>query len=335
MPQASDLRGLYAIIPTPSRPDTGWDSVDTVDLDETARLVEALVTAGASGLIALGTTGECATLGSEEYASVVRCITETVAGRITTVIGASALGWADIRRRLEIVAASGATGTLLGLPMWQPTTTAMAVEMYAEVSRGFPDVDVMVYANERAFRFPFATTPEFWRGLVERAPTVRSAKFSRPKTLAELRTATDGRIHFLPNETRVLDFVDIAGDDVTACWATAAAMGPEPCLALIAAIQRHDLAAARMVSDDIAWANEPVHDLIQDPTVFASYNIQIEKARIAAAGYCVPGPVRPPYAHLPEAYAQRAWQCGERWRELRDRYPTAAEAAEPMKGARR
>jgi hypothetical protein len=59
----NDFRGIYAIIPTPSKPGVErWDAVDMVDLDETARAIDRLVADGIHGLIVLGTTGECATL---------------------------------------------------------------------------------------------------------------------------------------------------------------------------------------------------------------------------------------------------------------------------------
>ena len=322
MLSVDDYHGLYAIIPTPTRADAAWGGDNTVDLDETARVVDTLIKDGASGLIALGTTGECATLGSNEYESVVRCITETVAGRVPTMIGSTAMAWADIRQRLTVLKDAGASGTLLGLPMWQPMTADMAVEMYAQTSIQFPDLAVMVYANERAFRFPFATSPDFWGALVDRAPTATSAKFSQPKTLASLREATGGRIHFMPNESRVRSFLPIAGDSVTSCWATAASMGPEPCLALMDALTAGDTARADQVAADIAWTNEPIDGLLQDLTLFASYNIQIEKTRINAAGYCAAGPIRAPYNHFPEEYATRATECGTRWQSIREKYVT-------------
>jgi hypothetical protein len=33
-----------------------------------------------------------------------------------------------------------ADGTLLGLPMWQPVSTDMAVEFYRQMSEAFPDI---------------------------------------------------------------------------------------------------------------------------------------------------------------------------------------------------
>ena len=68
----------------------------------------------------------------------------------------------------------GATGTLLGIPMWQPATLDMAVKFYADVAATFPGFPIMVYANSRAFRFPFGV--DFW-GQV--APGLSSASLLR------------------------------------------------------------------------------------------------------------------------------------------------------------
>ena len=60
---ASDITGMYAIIPTPANPGAErWDAIDTVNVPETDRLVKALIADGSNGIIALGTTGECATV---------------------------------------------------------------------------------------------------------------------------------------------------------------------------------------------------------------------------------------------------------------------------------
>lgn len=324
-----DFRGLYSIIPTPTLQDATFRPGEpTADLDETARLVDALVRAGSGGIIALGTTGECATLPSWDYEPVVRCLAETVAGRVPLFVGATALGLADILSRLAVVRDAGATGTLLGMPMWQPLTTDMAVKYYATVSREFPDLAVMVYANQRAFRFPFSDDLDFWARVVDAAPTVTSAKFSRVEPLSKVLEATDGRVHFLPNDSNVVKFHDVSPGTTTACWATSASMGPEPCLAVVDAILSGNLEAAATVATDIAWTNEPVQPFIADSSVFASYNIQIERQRINEAGYCRSGPIRPPYDVVPEEYAAPSRECGRRWRQLRQKYATVGSRAE-------
>jgi dihydrodipicolinate synthase/N-acetylneuraminate lyase len=314
--KASNLKGLFAIIPTPARPGADrLDARDTVAVDETAKLVSNLIGDGARGLIVLGTTGECATLSSEDYRTFVDCVCKTVAKRIPVFVGATALGGHEIHARLTFAQEQGADGTLLGLPMWQPCTTDMAVKFYADVSGVFPKLPIMVYANARAFRFSFP--PEFWARVADKAPTVIAAKSSHARNLKENQQATSNAIHFMPPDMTVAEFFKLSPEHTTACWATAAGMGPEPCVAIINAVLAKDDRRANHLSDRIGWSNAPLETIFSNPEVFASYNIQVEKTRIAEAGYCVPGPTRPPYAVFPEEFRQAAVECGRRWRQLR------------------
>jgi len=315
----TDLRGMYAIIATPAKDGAErWDATDTVDLDETERLVNKLIADGATGLIALGTTGECATLIREDYEAFVACLLDTVNHRIPTFVGTTALGLHEAVRRLRFVREHGAEGTLLGLPMWQPCTVDTAVEYYATVSQAFPDLALMVYANSRAFRFDY--TPEFWGKVVAKSPTVMSAKFSNTNILLACLEASKGRVHFLPNEGAVLRFAELSPETTTGCWATAASMGPHPAVALMDAILARDWARATAVNADLQWASEPVEAIIRNAELFASYNIQVEKIRINAAGYSKAGPIRPPYNVVPDDIAQASRECGRRWAEIARKY---------------
>jgi trans-o-hydroxybenzylidenepyruvate hydratase-aldolase len=313
------LDGLYAIIPTPSVEGAErWDARDTVDLDETERLVGQLLADGVDGLIALGTTGECATLTRAEYDAAADCILSTVAGRVPTYVGTTALGMHEIVERMRFVRDLGAEGTLLGLPMWQPMTRAMAVSFYERLSAGLPDLSIMAYANSRAFRFGFDA--EFWTQVADRAPTVTSAKFSKPDRYLEFLEASRGRIQFVPHETAAWRFAQLAPEETTACWSTCASIGPAPALAMIRAIRSGDADRARAVAADLDYAAEPLKPIVSDPETFASYNIQIEKTRMNAGEYCKAGPIRPPYDHLPDDYARAAIECGQRWSELHEKY---------------
>jgi trans-o-hydroxybenzylidenepyruvate hydratase-aldolase len=328
MISCDEIRGLYAIIPTPAKPGAQrLDATDTVDVDETRRLVEGLIRDGAQGLITTGTTGECATLSESDFRTFAACVLEVTADRIPVFIGATSLSGHTLAHRLRFLRERGAAGTLLGLPMWQPLTVEMAVDHYRQISELFPELAVMVYANTRAFRFGFPL--EFWSLVVAQAPTVVAAKYSRPKSLVDLLPITQGRVNVIPNEMTAADFYKTSPETTTAVWGTAAAMGPEPMVALMRAIQARDGERIGTVSADLVWAGEPVRPYFRDPDIFASYNLQLEKARINAAGYCNCGPCRPPYDHLPEEYREAARQCGERWRELRERYGQSVAAPAP------
>ena len=67
MLHADDIKGVYAIVPTPAKEGADhWSATDTVDLDESARMIDRLIADGVDAIIALGTTGECATLTENE-----------------------------------------------------------------------------------------------------------------------------------------------------------------------------------------------------------------------------------------------------------------------------
>ncbi len=319
MLQHDDLVGLYAIIPTPATADAEkWDAVDTVDLAETERVLNQLIADGTNGLILLGTTGEAATLTRDEYDAFVDCALATIRNRVPTFVGTSALGLHEVVSRTRFARDRGADGILLGLPMWQPCTVDTAVEFYKTMSLAFPETALMVYGNTRAFRFDFG--PDFWSAVVTAAPTVMAAKFARPKDFPDAFAAAGHRVHFLPHEAAVMKFYDMQPATTKACWSTAASMGPEPALAIIRALNGGRIDDARAIAKDLEWAGGAVEALVAKPELFASYNIQVEKTRINAAGYCNAGPVRPPYQVFPEEYAALARENGRRWNELRTKY---------------
>jgi trans-o-hydroxybenzylidenepyruvate hydratase-aldolase len=322
MLQPSDLRGVYAIIPTPAKEGADrWDAVDTVDLVETERVVNRLIGDGVSGLIVLGTTGECATVTGQEYEAFTDCVLATVKRRIPAFIGTTALGTHEVVRRTRFAADRGADGILLGLPMWQPLTVDMAVEYFRNISEAFPRLALMVYGNNRAFRFSFP--PEFWGRVVDVAPTLMCAKYSRPQALLDSLAAAKGRVHFLPHDGGLSKFAELSPETTTACWSTAASMGPEPVLEQMRALLSNDAEAMRKIATDLAWTREPIAKLSSDPELFATYNIQLEKIRIEAAGYCKAGPIRPPYNFMPEPYAECARENARRWRQLCEKYSKA------------
>jgi len=314
---AQDIKGVLAILPTPAKEGAErLDATNTVDLDETARLAESLVRDGASGIMALGTMGECATTSQPDYEAYVDCLLKTIRGRIPTFVGTTALGGHEIARRVKFVKELGATGTLLGIPMWQPPTLDMAVKFYADVATAFPSFPLMVYANSRAFRFPFNV--DFWGQIIDKAPTVMSAKFSSKAILKESVAASKGRVNFVPPIGLAYEFAQISPETATTCWMPS--VGPQPGIALMTALAARDSQQAKAVADDIAWANEPHHSITGSQEVFASYNIQMEKILMGASGYCKPGPIRPPYNVMPQNFVNAASEGGQRYAKLREKY---------------
>jgi hypothetical protein len=105
-------------------------------------------------------------------------------------------------------------------------------------------------------------------------------------------------------------------------------MGPEPVLEQVRALLAQDVSAMKKIAADLAWAREPIQPITSDAELFATYNIQVEKTRIADAGYCKAGPLRPPYHIWPDAYREAAREHAKRWRELCAKYAKATAAAQ-------
>jgi trans-o-hydroxybenzylidenepyruvate hydratase-aldolase len=217
----------------------------------------------------------------------------------------------------------GVDGALVGLPLWQTPTVANSVQFYSDLSAAVPDLPVMVYSNSWFFKSTFP--PEFWAGLKATAPTVIASKQTHgfAHYLDELK-AVDGAINLMPGEFGVFAAWQLAPQQVTAIWSTQAALGPEPAVALMAAIDGGDPAQVTAVIDDFK-AVPPYappgamdkHDYTDD---FARYNTQVAKYRLEVSGLIKAGPLRPPYQDLPESWkAQVALEVAG-FAELRAKY---------------
>ncbi|MCP5197490.1 MAG: 4-hydroxy-tetrahydrodipicolinate synthase [Gammaproteobacteria bacterium] len=78
------FRGSMVAIVTPMQADGG------LDFEALARLVEFHIENGTDAIVAVGTTGESATLNFEEHITVVRKVVERVKGRIPVIAGTGA-----------------------------------------------------------------------------------------------------------------------------------------------------------------------------------------------------------------------------------------------------
>jgi hypothetical protein len=83
-------------------------------------------------------------------------------------------------------------------------------------------------------------------------------------------------------------------------------------------ILARDWESAKKIHKDIEWAYD-IWPATRE-TEFANYNIQWEKGRMAEAGYCKPGPYRPPYNIVSEEWAESARENGRRWAQLQKKY---------------
>lgn len=315
---------MMAYPPTPSRSNAGdLEARDTVDVDETERMIRALLDDGVDSIATNGTLGEMATLTLDEWKVFAEVVAETVRAYnpdFPLFIGATTLNTRDTIDRMRFLRDLGVPGVLLGRPMWTEMTPSTMVRFYRDVAEAVPELAICVYDNTAAFRGVIPTS--VYAALAD-IPQVVAVKYAGGAAIGfryhnDLR-AVRAKIRLLPIECIWYFAYSLYGDEVPGCWSTTATCGPEPVLYLRDTLLGGDRDEARWVAERVLWAHEPF--LVgRDFPEFARYNIQLERLRYETAGYIKPGPSRPPYVMelLPEAYVNDTLEHVRRWRQLVD-----------------
>ena len=110
------FRGSMVAIVTPMRAD------GALDFEALARLVEFHIDNGTDAIIAVGTTGESATLDYEEHIAVVRKVVGQVKGRIPVIAGTGANSTREALHLTQHAMEAGADGCLLVTPYYNRPT---------------------------------------------------------------------------------------------------------------------------------------------------------------------------------------------------------------------
>jgi 4-(2-carboxyphenyl)-2-oxobut-3-enoate aldolase len=321
---ADDVRGVFAIMPTPALPGADDPAMtETVDHSETARAVRALADDGVDAVLTTGTFGECATLTWPELRGFAETAVAAAKGRVPVFVGATTLNTRVTIERARVLRDLGVTGLLLGRPMWCYLDDADIVAFYRAVAEAVPELAIIVYDNPEAFKGKISSAA--YRELAA-LPQVIAAKYPvLGPSFADDLAAMDGRMRALPVDRDWFAAWEKAPDAITACWSGSASCGPRPHVELARRIAAGDTDGAREVTAEFTQAAQgflPQGDF----ALFAKYNIQLEKIRINEAGYVNAGPSRPPYLSCPPGYADGARASGRRFAALDAKYRQQAQA---------
>ncbi len=101
---------------------TPMNSNGAVDKESLKRLVEFHIEQGTDSIVAMGTTGESATLDEAEHCDVVKCIVEYVAGRIPVIAGTGANSTTEAIALTQRAKEVGADACLLVTPYYNKPT---------------------------------------------------------------------------------------------------------------------------------------------------------------------------------------------------------------------
>jgi 4-hydroxy-tetrahydrodipicolinate synthase len=176
--------GLFPALTTAFRPD------QAVDLGATASHADALVRAGAHGLVALGTVGENHALEPTEKRDVLRAVVEAARRRVPVLAGVAQNATAGACRFAREAEKAGADGLMVLPPMIYKADPRETVAHLRAVARttGLP---ILCYNNPPSYGIDL--TPEMF------------AELASEKTLVAIKESSD-------DPRRITDLVNAVGD---------------------------------------------------------------------------------------------------------------------------
>ncbi len=161
--------GILPAITTPFKPDL------TVDHEFLARHALWLLENGCTGIVALGSLGEGATLQFEEKIEVLRTCANALRGRAPLVAAISALSTAEAVRLARAAEELGCAG-LMVLPPYVYSTDWREMKAHMTAALRATGLSCMLYNNPISYRTDFS--PEQICELADEHPNLRAVKES-------------------------------------------------------------------------------------------------------------------------------------------------------------
>lgn len=122
------FRGTATALITPFTKD------DKVDVKALCEIVERQIASGVDALVALGTTGELATLSEEEKKQVVEVCIKQTRGRVPVIVGAGSNSTRHAIETCRMAQNLGADGLLVVTPYYNKCTQEGLVEHYGAIA---------------------------------------------------------------------------------------------------------------------------------------------------------------------------------------------------------
>lgn len=105
-----------------------------IDYTALTRLIELQIASGSDAIVALGTTGEAATLMQDEREEVIRFVVERVSNRIPVIVGTGSNNTEDAIQKSRFAEAVGADGLLIVTPFYNKTTQEGLLAHYSSIA---------------------------------------------------------------------------------------------------------------------------------------------------------------------------------------------------------
>ena len=298
-----DLDSLSGVLVALASPVTRDGAIDEA---AAARLVDHVLAGGLHGVLALGSTGETASLDEPSRRRLLAAVVKAAGGNVPVFCGVAQPQLAVARAEIEAAARLGADAALVAPPFYYPTDQAGVLGFFRQVAEGSP-LPIFVY-----------NIPQFTKVTVE------------PATLASL--AHEGTVQGIKDSSRDFEYFEavcmatrdlppfrvFTGSDTmllaslavggagTICGA--ANIAPALVVRIYDEYRRGDLAAARRSQDELYELVMAVRDGVFPLAI---------KAALQMLGVCEPWSA-PPVRALDDQAQTRLRERMTRLRLLRD-----------------
>lgn len=180
----ANWKGVYPAATTAFRAD------ESVDLDATARHLDALVAAGMHGLVVLGTVGENHSLEYDEKLSVLRAAVDAVDGRVPLLAGVAQNTTRAACRFAKDAERAGVDGLMVLPAMIYKSDARETMAHFRAVARA-SSLPILAYNNPVSYGVDL--TPELF------------AELADEKTIVAIKESSD-------NPRRLTDLANLVGD---------------------------------------------------------------------------------------------------------------------------
>jgi 4-hydroxy-tetrahydrodipicolinate synthase len=276
--------GSMVALVTPMRAD------GSVDDDSLRKLIEMHISAGTDAIVAMGTTGESATLSVDEHCDVIRKVIEQVDGRIPVIAGTGANCTAEAIELTKKAKSLGANAALLVTPYYnKPTQEGLYLH--------FKSIAEAVDIPQILYNVPGRTGVDMLPETVGRLSHINNIIGIKEATgeverVAQIRAlSAEGFELFTGEDANTVDFILAGGQGVISVTANVA---PE-------ALHNMCVAALEGKAETAKAINQTLADLHQN--LFIESNPIPVKWALSEMGL-IPNGIRLPLTVLSESYHQ-------------------------------
>jgi dihydrodipicolinate synthase/N-acetylneuraminate lyase len=312
---SADLHGIMAMMPAFTT-DDGDDikALNTIDTDRLRDGVDRIIKDGANAIATTGSFGEFSNLLPAEFETLVHSTVEVVNKRVPVIIGCTSLHTREAIQKMEFIRDAGADAVIVGVPYYFPSTVANAVRFYRDIAEMFPTLGVLIYHNPTLHN---VTLPVEAFTEIVKSPNVIGMKDSHryPPAFMQLMKIVRGKMSIFVHQAQYYPYAELGA---AGFWSIDAWMGLAPLVYLRDAVDAGNIDAAKEAIADTMFKRG-------DPTAL-QWREPGHKIAVRFAGYCDPGPLRPPFLEIPQDVLERQKARAEHWRSICEKYALVRKA---------